>query len=443
MTAQCAHCGTETDHPEFFFNEQRSYQTGIQKVCPSCWERRSSKENWQWLVIRCVILLLVAGLVIFRPDFKPGWVLLNLELLFAALYASIIPHELGHLVAAKLLGLRVFRMVFGRGRVLLSWKILGVPTELRAWPTSGFVQGGYLTKNWFRLRNAVFAGAGPLANASIAVSIWKLGDYGNLDHFPNLHGELHPVAMFFAANVLMACLSFVPRKVGTHLGKVPSDGSQILMAPFLKSSQIDETLEGTQVLEAHALAVQKRFDEATAVIEAGLQRFPKSLGLILLHGSIALEKRELDTARERFLSALGQLPEGHSWQPLLYNNIAYTNALLARPEFANEADEYSAAALKAMSWIPGFQGTRGSVLVQYGKLEEGRRLLEASTAAAEEPDRKAENLCWIAVAAVRQGHFEEAEKLLNQAHALGGETLSLKWAQAAVSAREFQSPWSP
>src|SRR5215204_3557107 len=156
MRAQCAYCGAETHHPEFFYNEERTFRTAIRKVCPPCWQRRTRTVNWRWLVFNSVVLLLAAGFVISKPDFKTGWVFLNLYLFNAGVFLSIVPHELGHLAAAKLLGLRAFRMVIGSGRVLLSWKTFGVPTELRVWPVEGFVQAGFITKNWFRLKNAIF-----------------------------------------------------------------------------------------------------------------------------------------------------------------------------------------------------------------------------------------------------------------------------------------------
>jgi tetratricopeptide (TPR) repeat protein len=397
--------------------------------------------NGRWLVYNSVVLLLFAGIAISTPGFELGWLYLNLYLFYAGTFVSIAPHEFGHLVAAKLLGLRAFRMVIGSGRVLLSWKMFEVPTELRVWPVEGFVQAGFTTKNWFRLKKAIFAGAGPLVNVAIAVAIWFLGDYGKLHHFPRLNRELHPLLMLFAANVFLVASSLIPRKCVTQLGKLPSDGWHVLTAPFLKPSEISESLAGTWVLEADALIAQQRIDEAISVIEAGLARFPNCLGLVLQQGHIAMKQWDWERSRERFLSALGQLPKGDGLEVVLHNNIAYANALLARPELAEEADKYSASAFKAMSWVPAYRGTRGSVLVQFGQLEEGRNLLEASAAATEASESKAENLCWIALAAVRQGKVDEAEQFLDQARALAGDTLPLKWAQAAVHARQVESPW--
>src|SRR6187402_2398191 len=142
MRAKCAYCGAETHHPEFFHNEERSFRAGIRKVCPPCWQRRTRTVNGRWLVYNSVVLLLFAGIAISTPGFELGWLYLNLYLFYAGTFVSIAPHEFGHLVAAKLLGLRAFCMVIGSGRVLLSWKMFGVPTELRVWPVEGFVQAG-------------------------------------------------------------------------------------------------------------------------------------------------------------------------------------------------------------------------------------------------------------------------------------------------------------
>src|SRR5262245_26754552 len=134
MTAECAHCGTQTDRPESFFNELRSFRRSTRKVCPPCWQMRRSKEL-HWVLLLQVIGWAGAVLfILFLPKSYVGWLLLNLAFFQIAGYLSILPHELGHLAAAKLLGLRPFRMILGRGRVLLSGKLFNVPTDLRMWP---------------------------------------------------------------------------------------------------------------------------------------------------------------------------------------------------------------------------------------------------------------------------------------------------------------------
>jgi tetratricopeptide (TPR) repeat protein len=443
MTVKCAHCSTQTDHPEFFFNELRSLRTSVRKVCPPCWQRRSHIESKQWLLFAIVLLGLAILLVIYWPFLPFGWFTLNLAFFQIGCYLSILPHELGHLFAAKFLGMRPFRMVIGRGRTLLSGKLFSVPTELRVLPISGFVLAGFITSEWLRLKQLAFAAAGPMANGVIAFVIWKSGAVSALDGFPTLAFELHPLKMLFFANAFVCLSNLLPGTVHiTDFGMVPNDGKQILKAPFLRRSEIDACLAATPFFEAHQLVERREYEAAASVLEEGLRRFPDSLALLMMEGDVALATGRWETAREMFTAGLAKYPKPGAEFAALYNNIAYTNALLERPDLAREADQYSLNALNTLGWMASIQGTRGTVLVQFGKLDEGRQLLEASMAAAEKAEHKAENSCWIAIAAIRQGQFEEGERYIAQARALDPACVLIERAAKALRTRESVSPWS-
>jgi hypothetical protein len=75
------------------------------------------------MALRIFVLIVAVGLAIYAPTRLIGTFLLNVVLLQLALYLSLIAHEFGHLAAAKALGMRVFRVVLGRGKTLITKSI--------------------------------------------------------------------------------------------------------------------------------------------------------------------------------------------------------------------------------------------------------------------------------------------------------------------------------
>ena len=73
-----------------------------------------------------------------------------------------------------------------------------------------------------------------------------------------------------------------------------------------------------------------------------------------------------------------------------------------------EADDFSRQALEKAPWVVYFKGTRGIVLVELGRYDEGIALLEE--AMRKHPDNwgKAINACYLGIAAGRRGFPSES-----------------------------------
>ena len=62
---------------------------------------------------------------------------------------------LGHAVVARLVGLRVFTVVFGSGRQLLAWRFRNINWELHLWPLGGVTILAGPASRYYRLRDFV------------------------------------------------------------------------------------------------------------------------------------------------------------------------------------------------------------------------------------------------------------------------------------------------
>ena len=117
---------------------------------------------------------------------------------------------------------------------------------------------------------------------------------------------------------------------------------------------------------------------------------------------------------------------------VMLNNIAYVDALIGTPDLLLEAEQYSLEAFRGIPWLPSMKGTRGTVLVQRGELDEGVALLEQSMNESQEANGKAENGCILAIAETKRGNRERAKSLLDVARQLNPECYLLPRAEEAL-----------
>jgi len=113
----------------------------------------------------------------------------------------------------------------------------------------------------------------------------------------------------------------------------------------------------------------------------------------------------------------------------MFNNIAYTDALIGGPELLMEADRYSLEAMTNLSWMPSIKGTRGTVLLELGKIDEAVSLLHETMQTHDNLINKAENACWLAIAETRRGNPNAGRKYLDEARKFDSTCFLLERAQ--------------
>src|SRR5258708_1124860 len=105
MSAKCDRCGVTTDTPEIFKRRRRFFRRRVGSLCPLCWRKSKLFTLKATLWFSLIEGLLGLILVIWEPRLHGGWMLLNLLLFQLFLILAILPHELGHAFAARLVGL--------------------------------------------------------------------------------------------------------------------------------------------------------------------------------------------------------------------------------------------------------------------------------------------------------------------------------------------------
>lgn len=415
MAIACDKCGIETEIPETFFKQRKSFRRSFRTECLQCYAKSQLsflKKNLLWSLAYGVIGLTIVSI---SPERMSGWMLLNLFFFQLFFVAAILPHEFGHAFAARWLGFRVFKVYVGYGKTLFTRNLLGFQTEFRAIPLGGFVLATPTDASWFRLKQLTFILAGPFANlllcaiALLFVPFQAVWDFGGI-----LRGTV-PGQVFFYTNLVIFVQSLWPHMFDSPIGKLANDGKLLWQTLFAKADMIDNTSVARFALEAMDCHEKHQVAKALAWIEQGLARFPTNFLLLNWRGILLMEQKNYEAARDCFKMLLARADNTPSVRALMLNNVAYVDALLGGSERLAEADHYSQEAMSLIGWMPAVKGTRGTTLLESGKIEDALVLLHESMEHTDSSSGKAQNACFISMGEARRGNLAQSRKYLNEA----------------------------
>jgi tetratricopeptide (TPR) repeat protein len=374
-----------------------------------------------------------------------GWVILNLALFLVFQALIIVPHEAGHALAARLVGLRVFRVIIGQGPILWSCRLGRMHLEIRTQQTAGFTVIGHPTVRWFRLCSFLMILAGPLVNlVLLLVALWALPSSGGVpDLFAGWPGPLLPFT-FLAAIAFLVLVGLFPWLTTVNGQRVPSDGLQLLLIPFLSRQAIEQAHAHYFVLEANECLEAGRPADALRWYERGLEHYPADPMNAYGVASVLFKTNELARARQYAAERLKRQDLPPLYQAL-YEDLAATvilhlifaawdHGMAAAPEteeLLQQAEEHCHRALiheaqLAPETCCSMYGTLGCIFIEGGKLEEGEVLLRKSLARLESPQDRAYCYSYLAVAAARRGEQDKARQFLESARTLKPEHPALK-----------------
>jgi len=425
---KCHICKTESEFEAAFIKEWRSFRTIQSTVCPACWVRRRNRFEGTYQLAILAGAAAGYGLLWLDPRSTPGTLLTALFLINLFLILSIIPHELGHAVAARLAGWRVFQIVIGIGKSIYRRNFFGILFDFHRVPVNGTTVSAPMNTRWFRIKRTFILLAGPAVNAVSASAVFFV--YQDAWRNEGLFSLPPAPRYFFLANLCVLAVNLWPRHLKT-LG-LPSDGRQLLNILTVSKQAQDELVAMRYVLEANMCREHQRSAEAArAWCDQGLAMFPENLHLMIMSGVLLLDQHEYERARDLYLKLLDR-NGAENMRHILLNNIAYIDALIGRPELLSEANDYSKQAYDAQPWAASIIGTRGTVLVAMNLLDEGIALLIKAYDAAESPRSKAENACHLSVAHARKGNSGDARKYLDLAGQLDSQCTLIRVAEGKL-----------
>lgn len=389
----CTQCGFVSTEPGAFFVMRRWPGTAHTSYCRRCWRARFVKKNNRVIVTMGLSLAVGVGVLAFthrtpETEFLVGlaWLEVNIALMMLLWPLNAGLHELGHALAAKAMGMRVFRVYIGHGRPLLRSEVMGIDLRVNSMLfLGGLTFAGHLTPHLLRTRQAVYVAAGPAANLALAGILALIGGRADLgDDLARLTQGPAVLQVMLLANLLMAASSLFPARINTAMGTNTTDGTKLLGLLQKTPDFVENSLLNRWILESSFALQDEDFTRAGQSAASGLERKPGHPVLLNSLGIAKLGRFEFEGGRETFVEVLkmheASVQPGNPLQIAeSLNNIAYADLFIGGAERLCEADCYSRRACELVPRELGYEETRGCVLVELGRYEEGRRLLSQST----------------------------------------------------------------
>lgn len=169
MAYKCSYCGIESEVEQAFSKVRIG--TKNEYCCPTCQEKRSTKNFKDSLIWYFLAGLVGFGLWLVSPYHLGGEILLGVFSLIFFLFPLIIFHELAHASAAHILGLRVFAIHIGYGKVLYSTYLGKIAVLFRRLPIGGLTFVSAPRLPFYHLRFGLTYLAGPFIHLTILLGM--------------------------------------------------------------------------------------------------------------------------------------------------------------------------------------------------------------------------------------------------------------------------------
>ncbi|MGI9222152.1 MAG: site-2 protease family protein [Woeseiaceae bacterium] len=332
----------------------------------------------------------------------------------------LILHELGHALAAKMLGWRVQEIVIGFGREIWQWQIGETCVRVKLAPVEGYVLPQPTSANRLRLKSTLIYAAGPgIELLLLAVMLLVLGN----DYVFGGSNELGQVVAQSLAIAILLGAGFNLLPFSTDGGV--SDGLGILSSPFMSDRAIEIRLLAADIRKISRQLDDGDMNNAFIAAKQLLARFP--------------DNPLLQELFVRTLSASQRTEEARAYvrQKLEDQHLDKTRKLMwlnrqARTEL--HADEPSALVLdlavqETLVIAPNdllATATKGAALIMRGQNDVGGEMLADVWRRNNGQVRDAELLAYLAIAANRVGdddagrRFHEAFLQVNRSRRLAG-----------------------
>ena len=382
MEQVCAGCGYRSENRSFFRRES-SWVFGRRKIfCHGCAPYLPTRvENlsthWVWL-FTAGALLAITGLK--EPARTISYWLIFFGALVPSQLVATVAHELGHAVAARLVGMKVIGIVVGSGPVLAARQWQGIRFDIRRYLLAGGRTVAYpQIEPPTKWRHVVFLLGGVSANVLLLTLAM-----GMLALLATMSDVLNPV--FFTVALGVLALQIISQTIAIIAALLPykvrhghvvhmSDGKQLIDLLLAKDFH-QRILEARLVWQGIALLQADRNAEAQAHFEEAHRSVPTNAAIFALLVHSASKASGPKAAMRCYYEHGGEFGcENEGASAFAREEVAW-NALLTRdPLLLPLADDLSQRSMASLSTVPEIQATRGAILAERGQLEPGLALL--------------------------------------------------------------------
>lgn len=375
---RCARCGVESAESTCFVFPERYDKSPRDIRCITCEQRRVATGAVEGAIglVRTIFLpvLLLVGIQRGLGD-------LTVPILLAACFmapVSIVAHELGHAIAARLVGLEVGAIVIGVGPKLWRGELFGTAVTLHAWPLSGLTFLGAGSFELLRIRLWFATLMGPATNVLLV--------FGTTAFWPELVGTFGVplLSLWIITNALLALSSLVPRRFSHAGAMLSTDGLALLQIPRNTPEQLESYLFTAPLLRAMARFENRDYRGAHAICAKALERVPDNMQLRVLVTACRVSLHDYAGSLAILKTMMRQQAKAEAAvRAVVENNMAFA-ALMSNPhagydhESLIEADHLSADAFALFPCTLAYRSTRALILAATGRPDQALELLAYS-----------------------------------------------------------------
>jgi hypothetical protein len=376
--------------------------SGSPARCGPCVEARHVHAiAFTWAV---TVVLVSAGITILLAGVVDiALIPLALGLSVTLFLAQVPPHELGHALVARLLGLRVTNVTLGVGRPVAKFDVGRTKVVLRLLPAGGSTMMLDCSRPGYRTRVWLAVAAGPaVAAATMALAV-------SWDADTSVSTLLRSLVLLTTGVLLL--LNLVPQAAPHADGAVPNDGSRLVRIPFMPAADVADHVLHNRTLVALLDAARDGTRPVMSVEDRALLDQRADAGDVtsrLARADLLMAANEWDGAADAFRALLPEIPVHADSYAVLLNIVAWCSVMVGDLPPGGEADMASAEAQDLRPESAAGQGTRGSVLVAIGRPAEGLPLLRASMAGPLDDASLALTYCYLAIGEAALGNQDRA-----------------------------------
>jgi tetratricopeptide (TPR) repeat protein len=427
----CDQCGLSS-LLEDAFHPRRRRRRQLQ-LCPACFGEEARRSGSASLIIAAfAVTLAIATTAALRGASNAGWVLVNFALLAVILWLITMVHEAGHAIAARLMGLDVYRIVLGLGRPLGTVVIAGVPVDMNVVPTGGLTYADIRDEPRARLKRIVIIAAGPLVDATILWAAIRFGsDAAVVEQFT---GGPAPMRMLILACAGSLLGNVLPLRALAHPSATANDGAQLAHLLLMRPFPAGELERLSAIQRAQFLVDHAQNTDAEAFTRSALDRYPRDRYLLVALSAALLNQHRWREGRDMLLEVLQQPDLEKRVQAVVSNNLAWADLHLSDPALIDEARAHAATAHGLLPWQAFVASTYGCVEALHGDPEAALAALRRSIAAQRRKRTRASALSAMAVAYARRGNHQESQEALARAAAVDSNCPLLQIATRRVEA---------
>ncbi|MDM9384339.1 M50 family metallopeptidase [Chlorogloeopsis sp. ULAP01] len=334
-------------------------------------------------------------------------------ILFIWLYFSIFCHEMGHFLTAKIVGFNPYLVKIGMGKKILQFKLFSSVIEFGSIPGGGITYISNLELKWLKSKLILMYLGGPIVNFILFFALTKLSNYYDGEILVDV--SFVEIINFLAyIEILLFIFNILPLEAKQYGMNVGSDGKQVIDALTKSNQQFIQKLLGL------SRYTSKQDNSSNQFFNNDL----KSLQLLF--------KAQAQINRQNFDDAVELLELLLNNSHFITRDKIYIIDILAsivinhgENKYLQKADKWSGEALLLANDIKTVQGTRGSILIELGRYNEGKEMLLPLTEAGNDTIDIVVSCCYIAKADYFLGNEEQAKNWLKKAKKVGAGSPTL------------------